>query len=228
MLELQQQQQHVLLQGARQQQLASATGAAGSSAGLQVFKRRLYSRPNLLTHRKAGAGLQPQISLDSATTRPSAAAAELPATGAAPVSPAAPLLSGQLPAIVAAAADLPSASMQPALALPMPIPVPLPRASGDAGSGNSASTLALLPAAAVAPHQAATSLLLAPLVRACQARVALQSMLADDAAFAADHGCAFLPPTVAASVAEAVKQLDSHLLRVMGSGAIPGLPTGLF
>jgi hypothetical protein len=226
-----------------QKQASTASVAAASGAAPQVFKRRLYMRPNLLTHRKSGFPSS-QLSLDSnrSPVPPSSSSQDLAAAAAAPAAvPPAPapapllpsaLLSGQLPAAVAAAADLPSASMQP-LSLPAgPIPVPvqipvrLPRAAGDAGSGNSTSTLAPpLPLAATPPAPAPLApppALPAPLVRACQARLALQSMLDNDSAFSADRGAGFLPPAVAASVGNAIRLLDSHLIQLVAGGGFPG------
>jgi hypothetical protein len=61
----------------------------------------------------------------------------------------------------------------------------------------------------------------AALARACQARLALQSLLDDDS-MAGERGRAFLPHSVAASLNQAVLLLDSHLLHVFSERAANG------
>jgi hypothetical protein len=104
-----------------------------------------------------------------------------------------------------------------------------PHVSGTATGAGSlppprGASAAMGPPLPVVPPQArpgAEEAARAALARACQARLALQSLLDDDA-LASERGRAFLPSNVAASLNQAVLLLDSHLLRIFGERAAAG------
>ncbi|KAI8466692.1 MAG: hypothetical protein J3K34DRAFT_460739 [Monoraphidium minutum] len=186
-----------------------AQGPAAPPAPVPTFfRRRLHNRPGLMRHKSRNmqdggdAGSPP---LQHAPPSPRAGSRGYDSFG--PDAPP-PL---QLP-------GLPALEPLPPPPAPLAAPGALPRAAGAAGSGSSSTTLAAAapPPPAAPPAGSPCPGAHAALMRVCKARLALQALLDDDRAFAAQHGGSFLPPGAAAGVAQAVLRLDTHLLQVVG------------
>ncbi|GBF92241.1 hypothetical protein Rsub_05324 [Raphidocelis subcapitata] len=161
----------------------------GAQQQPQLFRRRLYSRPNLLRRKSFNAG---------------------PYTGGAPQLNAAdgsdaPLLQFAAGGLARDASPPPTAPAQL-----LPRPPPLPRAAGDHGSGSSETSLAL--AAPPSPPQLAPAAPPPALALARAARLALQSLLDENAAAGGAGAGTFLPPAVTSSLNQTALLLDSHLL----------------
>lgn len=133
--------------------------------------------------------------------------------------PAAPGLlqrsSGSFGSVSTLLADLPVAAAAVAAPAPSPPLSPLLRGASAVAATASPTAVSLL-----LPRQASAA---ATLLRACQARLALQTLVSEHAAFAAESaGACYLPPEVLAGISQAAAQIDAHLIALVSSmGGVP-------
>lgn len=192
-----------LLHGAAAGQLPRTDGTLGSgSSVLTVAELQLAATGGTLGSSNMFSAVAEVLGVSGPLPPPALAPhAAVTAAAPAPLSPA---------ATVAAAASAAAASAA-AAALPLPLALPL----------SLPALLQPLPPPTPAQqqqqqHPVSISTAHAALMRACKARLALQTLLEDDRDFASSQGVPFLPAGVAASLSHAALLLDSRLLELVG------------